>query len=65
MSWILDGQRVTADYLGTQVSGVVEDSRVKYGGRVQYTVVLDQPVQLRWRSEPTSRVLVDDTNILA
>lgn len=65
MSWILDGERVTADYLGTQVTGCVESSRVKYGGRVQYTLVLDQPVQLRWRSEPTSRVLVDDTDILA
>jgi len=60
MSWILDGQRIKAKYLGeTPVEGVVIDSRVKYGGRVQYTVKLDNPVQFRWRSEPTETVLID------
>jgi hypothetical protein len=64
MSWILDGQKVKANYLGETVTGVVVDSRVKYGGKVQYTVELDSPVQFRWRSEPTDRVLVDRDELL-
>ncbi len=64
MSWIKDGKKVTANYMGTQVSGTVVDSRVKYGGKVQYTVDLDKPVQLRWRTEPTTRVLVDNDELL-
>ena len=64
MSWILDGQKVKAKYLGETVTGVVVDSRVKYGGKVQYTVELDSPVQFRWRSEPTDRVLVDHDELL-
>lgn len=64
MSWVLDGQKVKAKYLGETVTGVVVDSRVKYGGKVQYTVELDAPVQFRWRSEPSSRVLVDRDELL-
>ncbi len=64
MSWVLDGQKVKAKYLGETVTGVVVDSRVKYGGKVQYTVELDAPVQFRWRSEPTDRVLVDRDELL-
>ncbi len=64
MSWILDGQKIKANYLGETVTGVVVDSRVKYGGKVQYTVELDSPVQFRWRSEPTDRVLVDRDELL-
>ena len=44
MGWIKDGEQVTANYHGLTVSGVVESSRVKYGGRVQYTVNLNAPV---------------------
>ena len=64
MSWILDGQKIKANYLGETVTGMVVDSRVKYGGKVQYTVELDAPVQFRWRSEPTDRVLVDRDELL-
>jgi hypothetical protein len=64
MSWVLDGQKVKAKYLGETVTGVVVDSRVKYGGKVQYTVELDSPVQFRWRSEPTDRVLIDNDELL-
>ena len=64
MSWILDGQKIKANYLGETITGVVVDSRVKYGGKVQYTVELDSPVQFRWRSEPTGRVLVDRDELL-
>lgn len=63
-TWIKDGKTIIANYLGETVRGTVESSRVKYGGRVQYTVVLDQPVTFRWRSEPSTRVLVDHDNIV-
>ena len=65
MGWIKDGNTIVANYLGETVRGTVVDSRVKYGGRVQYTVDLDQPVQFRWRSEPSTRVLIDDDEIIA
>lgn len=64
MSWVLDGSRIKAVYLGYPVEGVVVDSRVKYGGKVQYTVELDQPVLFRWRSEPTTRVLIDSDELV-
>lgn len=64
MSWIRDGESIVANYLGTVVTGVVESSRVKYGGKVQYTVVLSEPVQFRWRTEPTDRVLIDSDEVL-
>jgi hypothetical protein len=64
MSWIKDGEQITANYMGTRVSGTVVDSRVKYGGKVQYTVDLDKPVQLRWRTDPTTRVLVDSDELI-
>lgn len=63
MGWIKDGERINANYLGQSVSGVVESSRVKYGGKVQYTVNLDKPVQFLWRSEPKTRVLIDEDEI--
>jgi len=64
MSWVLDGKRITARYMGVTVTGVVESSRVKYGGRVQHTVLLDAPVQLPWRNEPATHLLVDDNEVL-
>lgn len=64
MGWIKDGEKVTARYMGETVVGTVESSRVKYGGKVQYTVNLDTPIQLRWRSEPTMRVLVDSSELV-
>ena len=63
--WIKDGERITGTYMGQSVSGVVVQSRVKYGGTVQYTVDLDSPVQLRWRAEPTVRVLLDSNELAA
>jgi hypothetical protein len=43
MSWILEGKRVKANYLGVAtVTGTVTNSRVAYGGRVKHTVLLDQ-----------------------
>lgn len=65
MSWIKDGKTIVANYLGQQVQGTVESSRVKYGGRVQYTVNLDQPVQFPWRSEFSTKVVIDSDEIVA
>lgn len=64
MAWIKDGKRVKARYLGSEnVTGVVVESRVRYGGKVCYTLNLDVPVQFRWRSEPTNVVIVDENEI--
>lgn len=64
MGWIKDGERIQARYLGEIVSGIVESSRVKYGGEVQYTVILDQPLQFKWRTEPSTRLLVDNNQLI-
>ena len=65
MGWCKDGNTIKANYLGDEVVGVVEESRVKYGGKVQYRVKLDEPVQLRWRNEPTDVVLIDENELIA
>ena len=45
MSWNLEGQRVTGKYLGDiAFTGTVTESRVKYGGKVGNTIVLDTPI---------------------
>jgi len=64
MGWIKNGESVRAVYMGQPIEGRVEDSRVKYGGRVQYTVELTQPIQLRWRTEQTTRVLIEDRDLV-
>ncbi len=62
MSWNKEGQRVAGVYLGAYaVSGVVTESRVRYGGTVQHTVKLDQPMQVFGRS---AEVLLLDNNDL-
>jgi hypothetical protein len=64
MGWIRDGERVAGKYCGELIQGVVLESRVKYGGKVQLTVLLDRPIQLRWRTEPTRQVLVDTDEVV-
>ena len=63
-TWVKDGATIVANYLGETVRGTVESSRVKYGGKVQYTVNLEKPVQFRWRSEPSTTVLIDNDEIV-
>ena len=47
MSWDLEGKRINGLYMGLfPYSGVVESSRVKYGGAVQHTVVVDEPFKV-------------------
>ena len=65
MGWCKDGSTIRADYFGESVVGVVSDSRVKLGGKVQYTVHLDQPICLRWRDELVSTVLIDENQVEA
>lgn len=45
--WNYEGLTVTGKYLGEiAVTGVVELSRVAYGGRVKHTVVLPEPIMV-------------------
>lgn len=48
---ISEGHVVTGKYLGLPVTGIVTDSRVKYGGKIQYTIALAKPLVLPWRQE--------------
>ena len=62
--WNLEGMTVTGNYYDNPVSGKVEMSRVAYGGGVKHTIVLDKTIQLRWRTEPTTRVILNHSEIL-
>jgi hypothetical protein len=44
------------------VAGLVTLSRVKYGGDVQHTVVLDEPIKI-YGPEVRERVLLDHKNV--
>ena len=47
MHWNLEGKRINGLYMGLfPYSGLVEDSRVKYGGQVQHTVLVDEPFKV-------------------
>jgi hypothetical protein len=62
MMWNKEGQRVAGVYLGAYtVSGLVTESRVRYGGSVQHTVKLDAPVEVFGRSADV--LLLDDGDL--
>jgi hypothetical protein len=61
MAWDRAGQRVAGVYLGYTVAGLVTESRVKYGGQVQHTLQLGQPVTL-FGTERTV-VLMDERDL--
>jgi hypothetical protein len=62
MSWQREGQRVQARYLDQfAVSGVVEESRVAYGGRVKHMVILDQPIEVY--GAVRERVVLEETDL--
>lgn len=62
--WNLEGLSIEAKYLDEfLVSGKVESSRVAYGGKVKHTVVLNEPLAMRWRSEPAERLIVDHETV--
>lgn len=49
MSWNLEGQKVEGKYLNSDAyffTGTVVESRVKYGGKVCNTIVLDNPIEV-------------------
>ena len=47
MNWNLEGLKVEGLYMGEYcISGLVDCSRVKYGGEVAHTIVLDNPLSL-------------------
>lgn len=61
-NWNLEGLSVTGKYMGEYpVSGRVVLSRVKYGGGIQHTIVLDSPLYLYERMR--DRVLLDHENV--
>ena len=61
--WNYEGMQVFGDYLGFSVSGIVELSRVAYGGEVKHYVVLTEEIQLPWRSDLTDRVILSMKDI--
>jgi hypothetical protein len=62
-NWNLEGLNVAGMYMGEfPVSGRVELSRVKYGGGIQHTVVLDKPIQVY--SAMRERVLLNHENVV-
>jgi len=62
-NWNLEGLHVTGNYMGEfPVTGIVTLSRVKYGGGVQHTVVLDEQIQVY--SAMRERVLLDHENVV-
>lgn len=62
MNWDLEGCRVNGLYMGLfPYSGLIESSRVKYGGEVQHTVVVDEPFKVY--GEVRERILVSKAEI--
>lgn len=58
----LEGKRINGLYLGLfPYSGLVVESRVKYGGQVQHTVQLDQPIAAFGADR--NRILVCETEV--
>jgi len=70
MNWIKDGEQVSGIYYGHVFEGVVTESRVKYGGGVQYTVALHNPINMgsRWmnrgKDDLRSVVLVESKDLV-
>lgn len=62
MSWNLEGQKVEGKYLNEYFfTGTVVESRVKYGGKVGNTIVLETPIQVF--GEMRTKVLMDSDEI--
>lgn len=62
MQWNLEGLKVSGSYLGRfPYTGVVESSRVKYGGSVQHTVRVDEPFAVY--GQVRDRLLVDTNEL--
>jgi hypothetical protein len=64
MGWNKDGSTIKAEYCGTTFTGVVLESRVKYGGKVQYQVKADMPFYVDVLRANREIVLVDEDEVL-
>jgi hypothetical protein len=62
--FIADNTRVIGIFQGNAVIGEVLSSRL-YGKRIVYTVQLNEPVSLRWRTDPVYTVLLGKGEIKA
>ena len=63
MGWNKDGSTIRAQYLNEyDITGVVTDSRVKYGGKGQYTVQLDKTLYIK-TGRNTDVVLIDEDQV--
>lgn len=64
MGWNKDGSTVKALYLSQyECTGVVKDSRVSYGGRVLYTLELNEPLVLPFTTELRETVIVGENQL--
>jgi hypothetical protein len=64
MNWNYEGLSVTGTYLNEfTVTGIVQLSRVKYGGGVQHTILLDKPVEIY--NQIRDRLLLDHRDIIS
>ena len=62
MSWNLEGLCIEATYLENfPVEGLVELSRVAYGGKVKHTIVLRNPVMIYGTER--DRLVVDHESV--
>jgi len=62
--FIADGSRVIGLFKNEAIIGKVESSRM-YGKRIVYTVNLDNPITLRWRTDPVYTILLGKDEIKA
>ena len=63
MDWNLEGKRVFGYYLDEfPVTGVVQQSRVKYGGKLSHTVVLEKPVMINGTMR--DQLLLEDCEVI-
>ena len=62
--FIADGSRVIGLFKNEAIIGKVESSRM-YGKRIVYTVKLDNPITLRWRTDPVYTILLGKGEIKA
>jgi hypothetical protein len=64
MKFIPDNTRVIGLFKDEAIIGKVESSRV-YGKRIIYTVNLDNPITLRWRTDPVYTIMLGKDEIKA
>ena len=64
MGWNLEGQLVEASYMGEfNVDGLVVESRIKFGGHIQHTIQLTEPITVYGRV--ANKLLIDQRDIVA